>query len=49
MNEKVAALTEAEGEKILRDVVEQKSGISHEQGMENLISETVLKAHGKLD
>ncbi len=49
MNEMVDGLTEAEGEKILKEVVEQKSGCSHEQGMESLISETVLKAHGMLD
>jgi 23S rRNA (cytidine1920-2'-O)/16S rRNA (cytidine1409-2'-O)-methyltransferase len=49
MNDKVSELTEAEGEKILRTVEEEKSGISHEPEMEKLISDTVGRAHGNLD
>ncbi|RKM55508.1 TlyA family RNA methyltransferase [Butyrivibrio sp. X503] len=48
-NEKVAQLSEADGEKILRETVEAGSGYSHEPDMEKLIKETVDKAHGNLD
>ena len=48
-NEKVSQLSEADGEKILRETVENGSGYSHESDMEKLIKETVDKAHGNLD
>ena len=49
MNDEVSELTETEGEKLLRTVEEEKSGISHEPEMEKLISDTVGRAHGNLD
>lgn len=49
MNDQTKDLSEADGEKKLSEIVEEKSGISHESSMEKLIEETVLKAHGKLD
>ncbi len=49
VNEQVAELTEADGEQKLRQVVEEKSGLSHTPDMEKLISETVGRAHGTLD
>ncbi|RKM62847.1 TlyA family RNA methyltransferase [Butyrivibrio sp. XB500-5] len=48
-NEKVSQLSEADGEKILRETVEAENGYSHEPDMEKLIKETVDKAHGNLD
>ncbi len=48
-NDRVLELTEADGEKKLKEVVEEKSGFSHTDKMEQLISETVGKAHGTLD
>ncbi|WP_026663539.1 TlyA family RNA methyltransferase [Butyrivibrio proteoclasticus] len=49
MNEKVADLSEAEGEKTLKAVEESKEGLSHSPEMEKLIAETVARAHGSLD
>jgi 23S rRNA (cytidine1920-2'-O)/16S rRNA (cytidine1409-2'-O)-methyltransferase len=49
MNEQVAELTEADGEKKLRDIETEKSGFSHSKEMEELISKTVAAAHGNLD
>lgn len=49
MNEAVSGLTEADGEKKLKEIVEDKSGFSHTEEMEKLIEETVAKAHGSLD
>ena len=49
MNEAVAELTEAEGEKQLKEIVEAGTGFSHTAEMEKLIEETVAKAHGSLD
>ncbi len=49
MNEKVADLSEAEGEKNLKAVEESKEGLSHSPEMEKLIAETVARAHGSLD
>ncbi len=49
MNEAVSGLTEADGEKKLKEIVEDKSGFSHTEEMEKLIAETVAKAHGSLD
>ena len=49
MNEKVAGLTEAEGEKTLKAVEESGEGFSHSPDMEKLIAETVARAHGSLD
>ena len=49
LNDKVSELTEADGEKILKEVCEAKTGISHSKEMEKLIAETVDRAHGKLD
>lgn len=49
MNEKVADLTEAEGEKTLKAVEESGEGFSHSPDMEKLIAETVARAHGSLD
>ncbi len=49
MNEAVAELTEAEGEKQLKAIVEAGTGFSHTTEMEKLIEETVAKAHGSLD
>lgn len=48
-NEKVAELSEAEGEKILKEVVEAGSGFSHEADMDKLIKDTVARAHSNLD
>ena len=49
MNEKVADLTEADGEKTLKAVEESGEGFSHSPDMEKLIAETVARAHGSLD
>ncbi|AOZ95928.1 TlyA family RNA methyltransferase [Butyrivibrio hungatei] len=49
LNEKVSELTEVDGEKILKEVCEAGTGISHTKEMEKLIAETVDRAHGKLD
>ena len=48
-NEKVSELTEAEGERILRETVEAENGYSHDPDMEKPIRDTVGKAHGNLD
>ncbi len=47
-NVEVEELTEAEGEKLLRSVVEEKSGISNTDENKKLIEDTVARAHGKL-
>ncbi len=49
MNLQVAELTEAEGEKLLRGIEAEKTGFSHTEGMEELITRTVAAAHGNLD
>ena len=49
MNERVYDLTEAEGEKTLKAITESGEGYSHEPEMEQLISDTVARAHGSLD
>ncbi|WP_026516268.1 TlyA family RNA methyltransferase [Butyrivibrio sp. MC2021] len=49
MNEEVAELTEAEGEKKLHDIEAEKSGFSHTKEMNDLITKTVAAAHGNLD
>ena len=48
-NEEVLELTEAEGEKQLKEIVEAGNGFSHTDDMEKLIADTVAKAHGSLD
>jgi 23S rRNA (cytidine1920-2'-O)/16S rRNA (cytidine1409-2'-O)-methyltransferase len=48
-NEEVAQLTEADGEKKLREIQESGDGFSHTDEMEKIITETVAKAHGNLD
>lgn len=48
-NERVAELTEADGEKTLKVVEEQGDGFSHSPEMEKLIADTVARAHGSLD
>ena len=48
-DERVMELTEAEGERILKETEERGDGFSHSPEMEKLISETVMRAHGKLD
>ncbi len=48
-NEQVAELSEAEGEKQLKEIVEAGTGFSHTDEMEKLIADTVAKAHGSLD
>ena len=48
-DERVSELTEAEGEKILKETEAGGDGFSHTPEMEKLISETVMRAHGKLD
>jgi 23S rRNA (cytidine1920-2'-O)/16S rRNA (cytidine1409-2'-O)-methyltransferase len=47
-NAEVEELTEAEGEKLLRSVIEEKSGISNTDENKKLIEDTVARAHGKL-
>ncbi|RKM62128.1 TlyA family RNA methyltransferase [Butyrivibrio sp. CB08] len=47
-NEEVASLTEADGEKLLKEICEAKSGISFDADNNRLIEETVSKAHGEL-
>ncbi len=47
-NVEVEELTEAEGEKLLRSVIEEKSGISNTDENKKLIEDTVARAHGKL-
>ena len=42
------ALTEADGEKLLKQICEEKSGISFYDDNNRLIQETVSKAHGEL-
>ena len=49
MNEAVAELTEADGEKNLREIEAEKTGFSHTKDMEELITKTVAAAHGNLD
>ncbi|MDC7293791.1 TlyA family RNA methyltransferase [Butyrivibrio sp. DSM 10294] len=49
MNLQVAELTEAEGEKLLREIEAEKTGFSRTEGMEELITRTVAAAHGNLD
>jgi 23S rRNA (cytidine1920-2'-O)/16S rRNA (cytidine1409-2'-O)-methyltransferase len=49
MNEEVAELTEADGEKKLREIEAEKSGFSHTGAMNELITKTVAAAHGNLD
>ena len=49
INEKVADLSQPEGEKNLKAVEESKEGLSHSPEMEKLIAETVARAHGSLD
>ena len=49
MNEAVAELTEADGEKNLREIEAEKTGFSHTKEMEELITKTVAAAHGNLD
>ena len=49
MNETVSELSEADGEKILRDTEVAGDGFSHSDEMNKLIEEVVEKAHGKLD
>ena len=48
-NDRVKELTEAEGEKILRETEASGDGYSHTPEMEKLISETVAAAHDGLD
>lgn len=48
MNEKVSELTEAEGEKLLRTIVSDNTGISNNEDNRKLIEETVARAHGML-
>ena len=48
-NDRVSELTEAEGEKTLKQVEEQGDGFSHSPEMEKLIADTVARAHGSLD
>ena len=47
-NAQVETLTEADGEKILKQICEEKSGISFGDDNNRLIQETVSKAHGEL-
>ena len=48
-NEEVFELTEADGEKQLKEIVEAGTGFSHTPDMEKLIADTVAKAHAGLD
>ena len=48
-NETVSELTEADGERILRETVDNGNGYSFEPDMNKLIGETVARAHGNLD
>lgn len=45
---KTSGWTEAEAEQNLRDITEEKSGLSKEEGMQKLIAETVEAAHKTL-
>jgi len=47
-NAQVETLTEADGEKLLKQICEEKSGISFNDDNNRLIQETVSKAHGEL-
>lgn len=46
--EKTIDITEAEAEQNLKEMIVEKSGLSQEEGMQNLISETVRNAHQSL-
>ncbi len=48
-NETVSELTEADGERLLRETVDNGNGYSFEPDMNKLIGETVARAHGNLD
>lgn len=48
-NEAVSELSEADGEKILKETEISGDGFSHSDSMNKLIEEVVEKAHGKLD
>lgn len=48
-NETVSELTEADGERLLRETVDNGNGYSFEPYMNKLIGETVARAHGNLD
>ena len=48
-NETVSELTEADGERLLRETVDNGNGYSFEADMNKLIGETVARAHGNLD
>ena len=48
MNAEVENLTEADGEKKLKETIEGETGFSHTPDMEKLISDTVARAHGNL-
>jgi 23S rRNA (cytidine1920-2'-O)/16S rRNA (cytidine1409-2'-O)-methyltransferase len=47
-NAEIADLSESEGEKLLKQICEEKSGISFSDDNNRLIEETVAKAHGEL-
>ena len=47
-NEAVSILTEAEGEKALREITESGAGISQDMDYKRLIDEVVDNAHGSL-
>lgn len=48
-NETVSELTEADGERLLRETVDNGNGYSFEPDMNKLIGEIVARAHGNLD